>query len=152
MENILTQIDALTAELGKLKNFVSKVLREISEKKKELNSITAAQDNKTKELDAREKEIKKIEDIVKLREDTQKLVNQTEIATKELLNNQRIFKESIVKQNKEIADRKVENENARVRNERETAALIKLRKELEEETANYKLKIAQGLVKIADKN
>ena len=146
MNEILIAIETLATALGKFKNIVSNTIKEISDKREELDSIGMAQDERTKNLDAREKEIKKIENIVELKESAQKLVNQAEAAAKELLNNQRMFNETAIKQNKEITDNQRKNENDRISNDNESKALIKLRQELEEEKANFKLRIAKGLV------
>jgi len=151
MDKILQAIEGFSVTLGEFKSSVSKVLKEISDKKEELNLIKVAQDARTEGLNAREKEIKKIEDLVKLKEDTQVLLNNTETATRELVKTQKLFNENVIKQNKEIADNHIKNEHERLKNENNTKALIKAREELEAEKANFKLKFGQGLINLADK-
>lgn len=151
MNKILEAIEKFSITLGEFKSEISKILKEISDKKEELNSIMEAQIARTKDLDIREVEIKKIEDIVALKESTQILIKQSEKAAQELLEAQRAFEADIIKKNKEIADAQKKNETIRLANENESNALIKLRKDLEAEKENYKLRIARGMTDLADK-
>ena len=151
MSNIITVIDSVIGELNKFKGLAVEMAGDISKQNESLAVIKSEQDIRQKALDIREAEIKKVEDIVKLEAETKVLLSDAEKASRELATAQKAFKETVVSENKALAEQAAKNERERIRNEAETRDLIKVREDLEKEKSEFKLKLAQGLVNQADK-
>lgn len=151
MEHILDLLDAIRAELGTIRNSVVKSINELEAEKKRLDLIKTEQEARTIDLDKREIEIKKIEDVVELKRSAQELLDKAEKAAREVIESQRIFKENADEANKKNAEAQKQNEYVAMRNEKEAQALIKLREALETEKANYKIKIAKGILDQAER-
>jgi len=151
MSNIIAVIDSVIVELNKFKGSAVEMAGDISKQNESLAVIKSEQDARQKSLDAREIEIKKVEDIIKLEAETKNLLSLVEKASRELAIAQKSFKETVISENKALAEQAAKNERERARNEAETNSLIKVREDLEKEKSEFKLKLAQGLIKQAER-
>ncbi len=151
MEGIIKAVEILAEELTRFKGAVSHELAIISAEK-EKNAILATRLSAQKEgLEVREAEVAKIENIVLLEKTAKEEMGEVNKKIQQLSRDKAEFDILISADRKSIAEANEKVAEARKANEREAAALNKLRADIEKEKEEFKMKIAVGLVNQAAK-
>lgn len=154
MPDILDVLDKVGGVIGQFRGSMATALKWLDNQKEQLAINKTRQDEREKSLEARETAVKKIEDIIALSAFNDNMLREINKKNTELLHNKQDFDNFYAEKVRYLTEWeqkvKSEDENTKARNEKESNSLAKLRQELEQAMATYKIVLAQGLVETAN--
>jgi len=147
LEESIEQAQSLCAGIKKTATYASELVKETKARIEEVSKKEEAAIKEDEDLTSRKKEIEKVENVVKLSEESRARLKEAETLFAKLEEAKGAFEKSKATLLKDVASQKAEIVESNKSLTREWAAYNKREVELKAREENYKIRIAENLVR-----